>query len=83
LVTEATYLNEDVDLAHQFGHITAAQAAELARKAEVSQLVLTHISRRYRESDILDEARAIFPNTFVARDLDRFRVLRNSVERDR
>ncbi len=82
LVTEATYLDEDVELARQFGHLTAAQAAELACEAEVGHLVLTHISRRYRESDILDEARTVFPNTFVARDLDRFRVLRDSVERD-
>jgi ribonuclease Z len=45
-------------------------------------LVLTHISRRYRESDVLEEAQAIMPNTVVARDLDRFRVLRENVERE-
>lgn len=83
LVIEATYLQEDLDLARQFDHLTAAQAAELAREAGVGHLVLTHISRRYRESDILDEAQAVFPRTFVARDLDRFRVLRDGVERER
>jgi ribonuclease Z len=53
----------------------------LAREAGVHQLVLTHISRRYRESDILEEAQAIMPNTLVARDLDHLRVLREQVER--
>jgi ribonuclease Z len=46
-------------------------------------LALTHISRRYRESDVLEEAQAIMPNTVVAHDLDRFRVLREDVERVR
>lgn len=82
LVIEATYLERDADLAEQFDHLTAAQAARLAREADVHHLVLTHISRRYREADILDEARAIMPNTTVARDLDRFRVLREDVERE-
>jgi len=81
LVVEATYLERDGDLAVQFEHLTAAQAARLAREAGVHQLVLTHVSRRYRTSDVLEEARAIMPNTVVARDLDRFRVLRGEVER--
>jgi ribonuclease Z len=82
LVIEATYLERDADLAVQFDHLTAVQAARLAREAGVHQLVLTHISRRYRESDVLEEAQAIMPNTVVARDLDRFRVLREDVERE-
>jgi ribonuclease Z len=79
LVIEATYLQRESDLARRFGHLTAAQAAELAREAGVHQLVLTHISRRYRESDIVEEARSIFPSTVVARDFDHFRVLRREV----
>ena len=82
LVIEATYVERDADLAEQFDHLTAARAAQLARDAGVHQLVLTHISRRYRESDIVEEAQAIMPNTLVARDLDRFRVLREHVERE-
>ncbi len=82
LVIEATYLERDADLARQFGHLTAAQAAQLAREAGVHRLVLTHISRRYRESDVLEEAQAIMPNSTVARDLDRFRVMREDVERE-
>jgi ribonuclease Z len=83
LVIEATYLERDAELAKQFDHLTAAQAATLAREAGVHELVLTHISRRYRESDVLEEAQAIMPNTVVARDLDRFRVLREDVEREK
>ncbi len=81
LVIEATYLERDADLAEQFGHLTAAQAARLAQEAEAHRLVLTHISRRYRESDILEEAQVIVPDAVVARDLDRFRVLREDVHR--
>lgn len=82
LVIEATYLERDADLGEQFAHLTAAQAARLARQAGVHALVLTHISRRYRELDVLEEARAIMPNTMVARDLDRFRVMREHVGRE-
>ncbi|MGD9029305.1 MAG: MBL fold metallo-hydrolase, partial [Anaerolineae bacterium] len=81
LVIEATYVARESDLAEQFDHLTAAEAARLAKAADVHQLVLTHISRRYRESDILEEAQAIVPTTMVARDLDHFRVLRGQVER--
>jgi ribonuclease Z len=76
LVIEATYLNEDAEMARHFSHLTAAQAAHLAREAEVQQLYLTHISRRYREQDVLNEARAIFPNTVIARDFDRIKVMK-------
>jgi len=76
LVIEATYLDTDADIAQKFGHITAGQAARLAVEADVRQLYLTHLSRRYREQDILNEARAIFPNSVVARDFDRFKVVK-------
>lgn len=74
LVTEATYMETERDLAAQFGHLTAAGAARLAREADVQTLILTHISRRSRERDLLAEAQAIFPNTYVARDFDRFTI---------
>ena len=76
LVVEATYLEQDKELARQYGHLTAAQAARLARNADVRQLILTHISRRYSGEDILAEAKAIFPNTVVASDFDRFEIKR-------
>ena len=74
LVIEATYLEQEADMARQYAHLTARQAAELASQAEVKQLILTHISRRYREKDVLAEAQAVFPNTVVARDFDVFTV---------
>jgi ribonuclease Z len=48
--------------------------AKLANEAGVGQLILTHVSRRYRDDDILNEATAIFPNTFLAHDFDTFQV---------
>ncbi len=76
LVIESTYLNEEAEMAHQFSHLTAAQAADLAVRANVRQLILTHISRRYREKDVLKEAQALHPNVSVARDFDAFQVRR-------
>lgn len=77
LVIEATYLQADAQLARQFGHLTAQEAAELAKKASVKQLYLTHVSRRYRDSQVLDEAKAIFPDVTVVRDFDRFKIRRH------
>ncbi len=76
LVIEATYLTKEEELARKYGHLTAAAAATLARQAGVRQLYLTHISRRYSGEAVLAEARAIFPQTVVARDFDRFRIIK-------
>ena len=76
LVIESTYLEEEAEMAGQFSHLTARQGAELAVKAGVKKLILTHISRRYREKDVLKEAQAIFPKTAVARDFDLFQIKR-------
>jgi ribonuclease Z len=76
LVIEATFLERDAETAARFGHITARQAAEMARETGVRALILTHVSRRYREAHILHEARALFPDTIVARDLDHYQLRR-------
>jgi ribonuclease Z len=76
LVIEATYTDEEADMARKFGHLTAAQAARLAAEAGVRQLILTHISRRYSERQILDEASRIFPDTVVANDFDTFKIVK-------
>ena len=76
LVIESTYIDEEAEMARMFSHLTARQAAELAVKAGVKKLILTHISRRYREKDVLKEAQAIFPNVSVARDFDSFQIKR-------
>ena len=77
LVIESTYLDEEAEMAKQFSHLTARQGAELAIQAGVKKLILTHISRRYREKDVLKEAQAIFPNASVARDFDLFQIKRD------
>jgi ribonuclease Z len=83
LAVEATYSEEEREVAADFGHLTASQAARLAREAGVKYLVLHHISRRYSGRQILEEAGAIFPNTAVAKDFDLFRVVKQKpVERE-
>jgi ribonuclease Z len=80
LVIESTYVDRDADLAARFGHITASQAAMLARDAGVKQLFLVHISRRYSDREILREAGAVFPNVIVPRDLEVHRISRKDQE---
>jgi ribonuclease Z len=74
LVIEATFLERDAAMALDYGHLTAAKAAELAAGAGVKRLVLTHISGRYEDREILDEATKIFAETRIAADLDRLSV---------
>jgi ribonuclease Z len=70
LVHEATFAEEERERAHETLHSTAAEAAEVARSAEVRLLVLTHLSNRYFGGEIEREAQAVFPDTVVPRDLD-------------
>jgi ribonuclease Z len=78
LVIESTYLDEEEDMAKQFSHLTARMGADLAVKAGVKKLILTHISRRYREKDVIAEAQSVFPNVAVARDFDTYQVRKES-----
>ncbi|MGE5601780.1 MAG: MBL fold metallo-hydrolase [Nitrososphaerales archaeon] len=83
LAIEATYVEAERDTASDFGHLTAKQAAWLAREARVKYLVLHHISRRYSGKQIQEEAATIFPETFVARDFDLFRLVKQkALERE-
>jgi ribonuclease Z len=83
LVIEATYLEVEAEMAREFGHLTAAQAARLARAAGVKHLFLTHLSRRYRERDVLEEAQQIFPNIVVARDFDHYKITKGKITLER
>lgn len=70
LLCESTYLEEQSDLAHDHFHLTAKQAAQIAKQADAKQLILTHFSARYLNLKAFEtEAKAIFPNTYVAEDL--------------
>lgn len=76
LVIESTYIQEEAEMAKEFGHTTAAEVAQLAKDAGVKRLFLTHISRRYNEKQVLDEAQAIFDTAIVARDFDIYSIKR-------
>jgi ribonuclease Z len=70
LVHEATFGDEEAERAAETKHSTARQAAEVARKAGVKRLVLTHLSARYSVATegLVAEAREVFPATEIARD---------------
>jgi len=75
LVTDATYTSLHEDLAKKYKHMTSKQAAQVASKCNVSKLVLTHFSQRYKDiSEVLNEAKDIFPNTIVAHDFMKIKI---------
>jgi ribonuclease Z len=75
LFHEATFLDRDKQLARLTGHSTAGQAAEIAKKAEVKQLIIGHFSNRYKQNEaFLEEAGKVFPNTLVAEELQHYSV---------
>lgn len=82
LVHEATHQAEESQMAWTYHHSTSKQAAEAARKAEVKQLYLNHISARYLGKDakmLESQARNIFKATRLAYDLDEF-IIKESLE---
>lgn len=75
LIHESTFEGKYNDKAYSVYHSTSTQAAEIARNADVKKLILTHISTRYKKSDLLgDEAREVFKNSVVAEDFMRLEV---------
>jgi ribonuclease Z len=75
LYHEATFAEDLHDMAHTTFHSTGAQAASVAFEAGVGRLVIGHFSSRYRDlNTILEEARAIFPATEIAREGMKFDI---------
>ncbi len=75
LIHEATFASDLEETALNYGHSTAAHAAEIAKKAKVKALYLTHISPRYMDyRDIQDDAREIFAESYVPKDFDQVTV---------
>ena len=76
ILHEATFADDMQDRAIETGHSTAREAAEVARNAGAKYLLLTHFSARYRAvTELVTEARAIFPNTDAAEELSRYSVI--------
>jgi ribonuclease Z len=75
LVHEATFDSDLEDIAKDYGHTTAAQAAEIAKKADVEKLFLVHISPRYLDYRVLEnDARKIFVQSFVPKDFQEIEI---------
>lgn len=70
-IIEGTYIKEDEAIAREYMHLTSTDSAKIAKKANVKKLVLTHISQKnaLREKDLVNEAKEVFPETFLAKDL--------------
>lgn len=70
LYHEATYCSKEEDRASLYYHSTARQAARVASDAKVKELVIGHFSSRYDDdTKLLDEAREVFENTFLANEM--------------
>lgn len=75
LYFEATFSHKDRKLARQTGHSTSVQAAELARDANIGQLLMGHFSTRYKTTNqLVKEARAVFPNSCAVEDGEQYDV---------
>jgi ribonuclease Z len=71
LISESSFSNADKAQAEKFKHLTAKDAANIAKSSKSKQLILTHISQRYANPAILlKEAKSVFPKTTIAKDLD-------------
>ncbi|MCX6275486.1 MAG: ribonuclease Z, partial [Bacteroidetes bacterium] len=75
LYHESTFLSDKADRAKETFHSTAAQAATIAKMAEVKRLIIGHFSARYKNLyPLLEEAQSVFKNTTLAVEGDRFMI---------
>lgn len=79
VVHESTFADEETKHAYDYFHSTSTQVATIAKVENIHTLFLTHISARYQgelSNTLLNEARSIFENTFIANDFDEFEISR-------
>ncbi|SFB69444.1 ribonuclease Z [Kaistella jeonii] len=75
LYHESTFLHDLKEMADYTGHTTALEAARIARKANVGKLILGHFSNRYSDLSVFtDEAREVFPNSFLPKALEAVKI---------
>lgn len=75
LICESTWSSHMHHLTQKRKHLTSKQAAEIAKKAKVKKLILTHFSQRYKElTELLKEAKSIFKNTDLAKDFMKIEI---------
>ncbi len=75
LYHESTFLHDLKEMADYTGHTTALEAARIARKANVGKLILGHFSNRYGDLSVFtNEAREIFANTFLPKQLEAVKI---------
>jgi len=75
LYHEATFMNEHAGRAKETFHSTSKQAAEMAKLAGVKKLLLGHFSSKYHDLEpLLEEARSVFPASYIAREGEIFQV---------
>lgn len=72
LLSESTFLEDRLELAKKYKHMTAKEAAQIAKEAHVTLLLLTHFSARYRITEEFErQAKEIFPETIAVEDLQK------------
>jgi ribonuclease Z len=76
LICESSFSEKEESRATETFHLTSKQAAEIAKKAKVSSLILTHLSQKHEANslEIIKEAKKVFKNTKLAKDFDKIKI---------